>query len=567
MKKSIKIILCFIVLAVVSATFFACKDKGSEKKELENNEKNEMFCLHEFDGYKVVTEPTKTTKGKATSTCTLCKEIFNFTLLELGEVGYTLEEVDVDCEKGGKIKYTSQYGVFYEKTDPPGHNYTKISGGTEVGCLTDGEEKYVCARCGKEYTKEVPALGHKYEVTDEFEGNCETNGYVEKTCSACGDVVIEYGEENHKFGEGVYNKGNCTQYGYTRYECTECGEISDILDTRYGHKFSSDGICELCETECEHVFEGLICNYCSFDIDKRVTESGYYLVDDNRNKKADVGEFMYFGFYPRTHVRDFSLINALKGIEPDEDGYYRYENKKYARRTLNQKNSALATFEDGSIVANINIKKEDYFYRVEPIKWIIKDVETDGTLLLETANVIDVIKFAEKVVYDEDDMEYYFPSEGGSEYYADVWEYSDLRKTLNGNFVDSAFGENAEYICDTINKNDDESGYYADMINSDNEDTTDKVFVASYCELFGPDEAMDNVSAERQKIATDFAIGGGAELSKSYETGITEYYTRSVGSKTSNVCTIKIDGTLNNSAYVGNLCGVAPRVRVNFDKK
>lgn len=568
MKKSFKVILCLILLAVVTAAFFACKDKNNTDvdNKQENNGGDEELCLHKFERYTIVTEPTKTTKGKAVSVCVNCKEEFNFTLLELGEVGYTTEDVDVDCEAGGTRKYTSEYGVFYEQIDPPGHDYRKTSGGKEAGCTTDGEEIYVCSRCGKEYTKKVSAFGHDYEITDEFDGDCNTNSFVEKTCIVCGDSFIDYGERKHKWGEGVHYKGNCTQYGYTRYECTECDEYTDVPDTRYSHEFdSADGICTLCGVECEHVFSGFVCDYCGFDIEKWISENDFYLADGNGNGEADAGESVYFGFYPRTHVRDLALIAKLKSLKSAEDGYYHYEKKRYARRTLNQKDSALATFEDGSVVANINIKDEDYFYRVEPVKWIVKNVEADGTLLLEAENVIDVMKFTEKV--NPVDGEYYIPSDGENKYFADVWEHSDLRKTLNGSFVTQAFGEElVGYICDTINKNDDESGYYADLINSNNPDTTDKVFIASYSELFGADESMDNVNTERQKIATDFAIGGGAELSKSYDTRLTQYYTRSVGLKTSYVCAVNIDGTLKNSALVVDLYGVVPRIRVNFDK-
>ena len=50
----------------------------------------------------------------------------------------------------------------------------------------------VCSVCGDEKIQEEPALGHDYAQTDRAEPSGDgTAGYIEYTCSRCGDKKRE----------------------------------------------------------------------------------------------------------------------------------------------------------------------------------------------------------------------------------------------------------------------------------------------------------------------------------------------------------------------------------------
>lgn len=116
------------------------------------------------------------------------------------------------CEGKGEITHQCRYcGLKFHVSDvdPLGHDFTADEAdeaawavGEDPSCTTDGW-KYpaVCARCGDPNTEHlnpvaIPALGHSYSETDrretyKDEENVWHNGYVEYTCSRCGNSYQE----------------------------------------------------------------------------------------------------------------------------------------------------------------------------------------------------------------------------------------------------------------------------------------------------------------------------------------------------------------------------------------
>lgn len=569
MRKVLKFFILTAFLITALAVLFACKDNTDDNND-NNNEPNEQICLHRFDSYTVEKEPTTTSKGRVIGKCLDCGKDVPYTVVELGEEGYEVSIHELDCEKGGKYKYVSEYGTFYSEIKAPGHDY-RIIGGIGTSCTEDGYEEYKCARCGKEYTKDVPASGHDFEETEKFDGNCTIPAYVIKVCKKCDIEETEYGEEVHSYNEeGVHKDGNCTEYGYTEFTCRLCGDVKKVNDEKFKHTYNKDtGACTLCETVCMHELKGYDCVECGLNIESKLETDGYFHYDTDKDKAVSLGESIFFGYYPKSNVRDLLLINALKAVKPDENGYYVYEGEKYVRRTLNQRYSGVVKFADGSVVANIRIDEEDYFYKAEPIEWIVKGISEDGKVLLETKQIIDTGVVCKSFYVNEEDDDYYKKDNGvKTKYYANSWNTSDLRTRLNGEFYNMAFDEKQrEMLVLSTLKNSDGSGYYYDLVYGNNEDTEDYVFVASYSELFGEDEPMDNKNEERVKTATDIAIGSGLDLTETYETGVGTYFTRSVGRDTVYMCGINIDGALINVAQVSTIMGIVPRIYIEIPQK
>ena len=96
---------------------------------------------------------------------------------------------EATCAESGLVRYTcSDCGLSYEVVIPAiGHDYVKTAQVTAT-CQTVGSETFSCTHCGDSYTVTFPKLSHTYHER-EVAPTCSTNGYVEKTCTACGSVV------------------------------------------------------------------------------------------------------------------------------------------------------------------------------------------------------------------------------------------------------------------------------------------------------------------------------------------------------------------------------------------
>ena len=59
-------------------------------------------------------------------------------------------------------------------------------------CNTSGHKEYdTCSRCNYTTYEAIPALGHDYHKTDEFEATYDNDGYISYECSRCGDTYNE----------------------------------------------------------------------------------------------------------------------------------------------------------------------------------------------------------------------------------------------------------------------------------------------------------------------------------------------------------------------------------------
>ena len=71
---------------------------------------------------------------------------------------------------------------------PTGHNYSNFIVKAAT-CTQDGERRFVCDKCGDEYTEVIPATGHSYTITDSSsESGVTTRVY---TCMLCGDSYTQ----------------------------------------------------------------------------------------------------------------------------------------------------------------------------------------------------------------------------------------------------------------------------------------------------------------------------------------------------------------------------------------
>ena len=149
----------------------------------------------------VVTPPTCTTDGYTTYTCTVCGD--SYTAEKITAAGHRWSDATCTAPKTCQV-----CGI--NEGDTLGHQYAAVE--TKPDCTNGGYVTHTCERCGNSYIDNaVPALGH-----DWVEATCTTV----KTCATCG--ATEGTVPGHRFVEEV-TFPTCTEIGYTTHTCAVCG--------------------------------------------------------------------------------------------------------------------------------------------------------------------------------------------------------------------------------------------------------------------------------------------------------------------------------------------------------
>lgn len=104
---------------------------------------------------------------------------------------YKASIIEPTClEQGYTIHTCLSCGNEYKDNIVPatGHDYeTEVV--REPHCKTEGERKFHCKKCEKEYYAEIPAAGHDYELSVTEEANGENiRTYV---CTHCGETLLQ----------------------------------------------------------------------------------------------------------------------------------------------------------------------------------------------------------------------------------------------------------------------------------------------------------------------------------------------------------------------------------------
>lgn len=145
---------------------------------------------HNFGEWVDLTKPTCTASGVMQRKCADCPQTETKIVSPLGH-DYKVKLVEPTClEQGYTTHICSRCGAGYNDTfvPPLGHDYeTEVV--REPHCEIEGERKFHCTKCEKEYYSDIPATGHNYELT----GTEEVNGENIRTyvCTNCGAITTQ----------------------------------------------------------------------------------------------------------------------------------------------------------------------------------------------------------------------------------------------------------------------------------------------------------------------------------------------------------------------------------------
>ena len=144
---------------------------------------------HDYEEIEVA--PTCTEEGYRGKKCRRCEDTIKTEILKAVGHKFTDSYFIATCEEEGYTLHTClSCGNEYKDNivAATGHDYE-----TEVvrtpHCETEGERKFHCRKCEKEYYSDIPATGHNYELT----GTEEVNGRNVRSyvCTNCGAVTSQ----------------------------------------------------------------------------------------------------------------------------------------------------------------------------------------------------------------------------------------------------------------------------------------------------------------------------------------------------------------------------------------
>ncbi|MDO4806222.1 MAG: RICIN domain-containing protein [Coriobacteriales bacterium] len=207
---------------------------------------------HVWDGGVVTTNPTCTTTGVHTFTCSRCNATRTESIQKIGHtpgapVSENISEAD-SCLHGGsfdEVVYCTMCHTELSRThkeQPAGEHMPVTDPAVAPTCTSDGlTEGSHCQVCGTVFVMQeiVPATGHKVKNIAAVPATCTTAGVSAGTrCETCGRTLsgcTAVAALGHNYKDTVVAP-TCTAPGHTDHVCTRCGNsYADAQVQATGH--------------------------------------------------------------------------------------------------------------------------------------------------------------------------------------------------------------------------------------------------------------------------------------------------------------------------------------------
>ena len=224
-------------------------------------------CTSHTYGSAVITkQPTCTSEGTKTKTCTQCGATVTETIAKLSH-SYTATVVAPTCTTNGyTLHKCSVCGTSYKDstTKATGHSYGNSVVTKQPTCTSEGTAIKTCTKCNATVTETIPKTSHKYADTV-VAPTCTTNGYTLHKCSVCGTSYKDNTTKatGHRYGNSVVTKQpTCTSEGTAIKTCTKCNAtVTEKLPAK-GHTAVTDkGYPATCTTAGKT--DGSHCSVCN----------------------------------------------------------------------------------------------------------------------------------------------------------------------------------------------------------------------------------------------------------------------------------------------------------------
>ena len=211
-------------------------------------------CTSHTYGSAVITkQPTCTSEGTKTKTCTQCGATVTETIPKTSHK-YADTVVAPTCTTDGyTLHKCSVCGTSYKDstTKATGHSYGNSVVTKQPTCTAEGTAIKTCTKCNATVTETIPKTSHKYADTV-VAPTCTTDGYTLHKCSVCGTSYKDSTTKatGHSYGNSVVTKQpTCTSEGTKTKTCTKCNARVTETIPKTSHKYADTVVAPTCTTD------------------------------------------------------------------------------------------------------------------------------------------------------------------------------------------------------------------------------------------------------------------------------------------------------------------------------
>ena len=195
-------------------------------------------CTSHTYGSAVITkQPTCTSEGTKTKTCTQCGATVTETIAKLSH-SYTTTVVAPTCTANGyTLHKCSVCGTSYKDstTKATGHSYGNSVVTKQPTCTSEGTAIKTCTKCNATVTEKLPAKGHTAVTDKGYPATCTTAGKTDGShCSVCNTVIkvqTVINATGHKSSGWIVDKtASIGVKGSKHKECTVCKKVLETAE-------------------------------------------------------------------------------------------------------------------------------------------------------------------------------------------------------------------------------------------------------------------------------------------------------------------------------------------------
>ena len=195
-------------------------------------------CTNHTYGSAVITkQPTCTSEGTKTKTCTKCNATVTETIAKLSH-SYTTTVVAPTCTADGyTLHKCSVCGTSYKDstTKATGHSYGNSVVTKQPTCTAEGTAIKTCTKCNATVTEKLPAKGHTAVTDKGYPATCTTAGKTDGShCSVCNTVIkvqTVINATGHKSSGWITDKAaSIGVKGSKHKECTVCKKVLETAE-------------------------------------------------------------------------------------------------------------------------------------------------------------------------------------------------------------------------------------------------------------------------------------------------------------------------------------------------
>ena len=192
---------------------------------------------HSYGNSVVTKQPTCTSEGTKTKTCTKCNATVTETIPKTSHK-YADTVVAPTCTADGyTLHKCSVCGTSYKDntTKATGHSYGNSVVTKQPTCTAEGTKTKTCTKCNATVTEKLPAKGHTAITDKGYPATCTTAGKIDGShCSVCNTVIkvqTVINATGHKSSGWITDKAaSIGVKGSKHKECTVCKKVLETAE-------------------------------------------------------------------------------------------------------------------------------------------------------------------------------------------------------------------------------------------------------------------------------------------------------------------------------------------------